>query len=157
MRYSFYEVVPESLDEIEAKACYSVGELGCAREMIALSMNGEDSACLGFGVGTFPVGVKEKVRLYGIAGSYRQWKGCAQLWAIFDAESGKHPIALRRACQQLIAYAVARQGLHRVSLTVKSGYTKGNRFAESLGFKLEGKMSAFLPDATDANLYARLF
>ncbi len=156
MRFNFYEVIPESLDQIEAKECYSVGEIGCARDMIALSMNGEDSACLGFGISSFLKG-KEEIRLYGIAGTYRQWKGCSQLWAIFDAESERYPIALRRACLQLIQYAVARQGLHRVSLTVKSGYTKGNRFAESLGFKLEGKMSAFLPDATDANLYARLF
>lgn len=148
MKYNFYSVVPESLDELEAKECYSVGELNCAKELVALSMGGKDSLSLGFGI---------PGRLYGIVGCYRQWRGSAQLWAVFDVESEKYPIALRRGCLQLIDFAVKKQELHRVSLTVKASYTKGNRFAHSLGFDLEGKMLAFLPDASDANLYARLF
>lgn len=148
MKFNFYSIIPESLDEIQAKECYSVGEIHCAKELVALSLTNEDSASIGFGV---------PGRLFGAVGSYRQWRGSSQLWAIFDADSEKYPIALRRACTQLILYTVKKQELHRVSLTVKSSYTKGNRFAESLGFSFEGKMLAFLPDASDANLYARLF
>ena len=148
MRFKFFSVVPESLDEIQAKECYSVGELFCAKELLAIGMTNPDSACIGFGV---------EGRLYGVAGSYKQWAGSSQLWAVFDIESEKYPIALRRACQQLILYTVKKQDLHRVSLTVKSSYTQGNRFAKSLGFDFEGTMRAFLPCASDANLYARLF
>lgn len=148
MRFNYSLVTPESLDIIEAKECYSIGELQCARDMLAIALRNPESACMGFGTND---------RLYGIAGSYRQWAGSSQLWAVFDAESERYPIALRRACLQLISYAVAKQELYRVSLTVKSEYTKGNRFAHSLGFDFEGKMLAFLPDGSDANLYARLF
>lgn len=149
MKHKFFHVAPEDLDHLEAKDCYSVGELHCAKEMVALALKGEDSIALGFGPN---VG-----EIQGIAGSYRQWTGSAQLWAVLSPATEKHPIALRRACIQLVHYAVDKQHLHRVSLTVKSSYAKGIRFAESLGFQFEGKMLRFLPDKEDANLYARLF
>lgn len=150
MKFKFFRVAPEDLDAIEAKECYSVGELHCAREMVGLSFgNNETSLALGFG--------PSNGEILGIAGSYRQWAGSAQLWAVFSPSVDKYPVALLRGCLQLIHYAQYVQKLQRVSLTVKSSYTKGNRFATSLGFSFEGKMQCFLPDASDANLYARLF
>ena len=69
----------------------------------------------------------------------------------------RYPIALYKTCALLLNYAVQKQGLRRVSLTVNASYTKGNRFAQALGFDLEGRMVGYLPDGSDANLYARLF
>lgn len=150
MKYSFYSVIPEDVEELDPKDCFSVGELGCTKDLIALSVNGgADSMCLGFG--------DEDGRLHGIAGSYRQWRGSSQLWAIFDKKVDRHPLALAKTCLTLIHYARDKQALHRVSLTVRSDYTMGNRFAAALGFSLEGKMHGYLPDGADANLYARLF
>ena len=96
-------------------------------------------------------------RPLGIVGSYRQWEGSAQIWAVLGEELDRHPIALLKSCIILLNYAVQKQKLRRVSLTVRSDYTKGNRFAHALGFDFEGKMHAYLPDGGDANLYARLF
>ncbi len=152
MNHKFFHVAPRDLDSIEAKDCYSLGEIYCARQMIDLAVTqnkSPDSIALG-------IGLREN-DLYGIGGSYRQWAGSSQLWAVFSPRVDLHPIALRRACLQFIHYAVDKQQLHRVSLTVKSGYAKGTRFAQSLGFELEGKMKKFLPDGEDANLYARFF
>jgi hypothetical protein len=149
MKYKLFDVIPEDIDELQAKECYSVGELGCCRDLIRISLRNPDSLALGFGV--------EKGTLHGIAGSYRQWDGAAQLWAIFDQRSCHYPVALTKICESLIDYAVKKQNLRRVSLTVKADYAEGNRFARFLNFDHEGLMRNFLPGAVDANLYARVF
>lgn len=150
MRFNFHTPFPEDLERLSPKGIYSVGELGCASDLISLSRAGKNPDCLamGFGLGG---------EIYGIAGSYRQWKGAAQLWAVFDHRVDKYPKMLAQTCMILISYAQQKQELRRVSLTVQSSYTKGNRFAQFLGFDLEGRMVGYLPDGSDANLYARLF
>jgi hypothetical protein len=150
MRFSLHNVYPYDVDRLSPKGVYSIGEVGCVKDLIALSRAGKNNNSIAMGFG--PPG-----ELLGIAGSYKQWAGSAQLWAIFDDRVDQHPKTLFKTCQLLITYAVQKQELHRVSLTVRSSYTKGNRFAESLGFDFEGKMYGFLPDRDDANLYARLF
>lgn len=147
MRYEFFKVQPNDVYRINTKDCFSAGEVGCAQDLIAI--RGPASISMGFG--------EPGNQLRGICGSYSSWPGVAQLWAIFDKRVEEHPVSLRKACILLIKYAVAKQELRRVSITVKSDYTMGNRFAESLGFELEGKMRRFLPDGCDANLYVRLF
>jgi len=148
MKFSAYTVQPTDIDSLEAKDCYSLGEMGCSKMLADLSYSNPDSLCVSFGIDG---------RILGVAGSFRQWAGSSQLWAIFDKEVDKYPMALTRICNSLILYAVKKQNLRRVSINVKSDYTKGNRFAWTLGFDFEGKMHGFLPDGTDANLYARLF
>lgn len=150
MRFSFHTPIPSDVDRLAAKEVYSVGELGCVKELVHLSRGGKNPDCLAMGFGLHG-------DLYGIAGSYRQWSGAAQLWALFDDRVNRHPIMLTKTCLILINYAHQKQELRRVSLTVKSSYTSGNRFAEALGFDLEGRMVGYLPDGADANLYARLF
>lgn len=148
MRYNFYQVEPGDIDEIDAKDCYSVGELGCCKTLIQLSKMNADSMACGFGVG--------EGLLHGIAGSYRQWDGAAQLWAIFDKDTIRYPIALTKVCESLIQYAVHKQCLRRISLTVKADFKEGNRFAKFLNFEFEGTMRSYLPGGADANLYARV-
>lgn len=147
MRYKFFTVQPNDVYKLNPKDCFSVGEVGCVQDLIAL--RGPASISMGFG--------DSYEHLAGICGSYSSWSGTSQLWALFDKRVEQSPVSLRKACILLVKYAVAKQDLRRVSLTVKSDYISGNRFAESLGFELEGKMRRFLPDGEDANLYARLF
>lgn len=150
MRYELFRPLPEDLDKIEAKDCYSLGEVGCSRTLIDMSWVGKskDSICLAFA---------KEGQIHGIAGSYRNWAGSAQAWAVFGARVDEYPIALSKVCHSLINYAVAEQALQRLSLTVRSSYTTGDRFARSLGFTFEGRMRKFLPDGDDANIYSRLF
>lgn len=150
MKYKLFDIIPDDIDELEAKPCYSIGELGCAKTLIKLSMtSNNDSLAYGFGM--------EDGHLHGIAGSYRQWDGSAQLWAILSQASCRYPISLTKICEAMVSYAVKKQELRRVSITVKTDYFQGNRFAQVLGFTLEGRMKKFLPDGADANLYARIF
>lgn len=149
MKYKLFEIEPGDVDEIDAKECYSVGELGCSKDLIQLSKSTPDSIAIGFGEGDSD--------LHGIAGSYRQWPGSAQLWAIFSYKTERHPLALTKICDALIIYAVKKQELRRVSLNVRASYERGNKFAKFLKFDLEGTMRSYLPDGEDANMYARLF
>lgn len=142
-------VLPSALDSIEAKECYSLGELGCTKTLIELSATkNKDSLCLGFSNGE---------KLLGIAGAYRSWPGSAQAWAVFDKAVDHFPIELTKVCLSLMQYARKEQDLRRLSLTVRDGFKKGDRFAKALGFEPEGHMRRYLPDGGDAILYARLF
>lgn len=149
VRFSLVRVLPSALDTIKPKDCYSLGELGCTRTLIELSTTkNKDSLCLGFAFDG---------KLLGIAGAYRAWPGSSQAWAIFDEAVDAHPFSLTKTCLSLIEYARKEHSLHRLSLTVRKGFEKGERFAESLGFVREGEMRKYLPDASDARLYARIF
>lgn len=150
MKYSLFHPKPEDLDSLDYKECYSLGELGCSRTLIEMSHLGrkKESLCLAF---------ENSGLIYGIAGSYMSWAGSGQAWAVFSPAVDKFPIALKKICESLIHYASREQRLVRMSLTVRSKYQKGNRFAKSLGFELEGEMKRYLPDGGDAHLYARLF
>ncbi len=150
MKYRFITPIASDIDRLNPKSIYSMGEVGCVRTLIQMANGGKnpDSLALGIGPGDEP---------WGIAGSYRQWDGVSAIWALFDERLDQHPIALYKSCIILLNYAQQKQQLRRVSLTVRSSYTKGNRFAAALGFDLEGRMQGYLPDGEDANLYARLF
>lgn len=149
MKYKLFDVIHEDVDEIEAKGCYSVGELGCCKELIRISKMNPDSISCGFG--------ESDGLLHGIAGSYRQWEGSAQLWALFSKRSCKYPVALTKVCEAMIDYAVRKQKLKRVSITVRADYEEGNKFAKFLKFDHEGKLRSYLPGGHDANLYARIY
>lgn len=148
MRFSTYRSTVDDIEGLSVKDCYSIGEVGCSKDLVNLSYGNEDSIAASFGV--------EGV-IYGVAGSYRNWDGVAQGWAIFGKDVDRYPIALTKLCHGLIVYAAKKQNLRRISLTVRNEYTKGNQFAYRLGFDFEGVMRGFLPDGGDANLYARLF
>jgi hypothetical protein len=149
MRFSLVRVLPSALDDIKPKDCFSLGELGCTRTLIELSATkNKDSLCFGFAL---------EGKLMGVAGAYRSWPGSSQAWAIFDSAVDAYPIAITKTCLSLIEYAKKEHSLHRLSLTVRSGFEKGHAFAKSLGFIQEGEMRKYLPDGGDAKLYARLF
>lgn len=149
MRFNLVKVLPDAIDAISPKECYSLGELGCTKDLIKLStMKNKDSICLGF---------TEGGKLLGVAGSYRVWAGSAQAWGVFDRAVDKFPKSLTEVCLSLILYAQKTQELKRISLTVREGFKKGDRFASVLGFEQEGSMKRYLPDGGDARLYARLF
>jgi hypothetical protein len=149
VKYKVFEINPDDIDELNVKDCFSIGEIGCSKDLIRLSKMNHDSLAVGFG--------ESGGNLHGVAGSLRHWGGCSQLWAVFSKETEKYPLALTKICGALIDYAVDRQELKRVSVNVRTDYGQGNKFAKVLGFQLEGVMRRYLPDGADANLYARLF
>lgn len=148
MKFKTYTARPEDMDNLALKDCYSFAEIGASRELIAFGEKSPDSLCVSFGIDG---------KILGVAGSFKQWSGVSQLWALFSKEVDAYPIELTKVCQALILYAAETQELRRVSLNVRYDYTKGNQFAQRLGFDFEGRMYGFFPDGGDASLYARLF
>lgn len=148
MKFKAQRSLPGDIERLNLKDCFSSAEIENSKMMVDYSRKSDDSLCASFYF---------EGRLVGVAGSFRQWDGVAQFWALFDEEVDKYPIALTKVCNALILYAVETQKLRRVSLNVISDYTNGNRFARCLGFDFEGRMYGFFQNGKDANLYARLF
>lgn len=148
MKYSLFSINTNDIRRVNKKAIYNVGEVGCIETMINISFTNPDSLAVGFG--------PSRDEVHGIAGSFRQWKGVSQLWGLFGKEVDANKIELVRVCRKMIDFARREQELRRVSLTVRSGYTAGDRFAVALGMELEGRMRGFFEDGGDANLFARI-
>lgn len=149
MKFDFYHPDVDMFYSLKPKQCFGESEIQFLPSLVELGVAGNpDSLVRGFG----PNGI-----VWGLCGSYRLWNGNAQLWAVWNENVDSYPISLTKACLTLVNFAVQKQDLKRVSLTVRCGYNEGNRFAETLGFTLEGTMRHYLPDGADVNLYARLF
>lgn len=148
MRFEYRKADVADIDILRLKGCFTIDELVVSKYLVEISHRNLDSLAVCF---------HHEGKPYGVAGSSRQWPGVAQAWALFDNDVDKYPVALFKACQTLLLYAAQKQELHRISFTVRSGYTVGNKFPKSLGFDFEGKMMGYFSDGEDANLYARLF
>jgi RimJ/RimL family protein N-acetyltransferase len=89
------------------------------------------------------------------------WKGCAQVWSYIDKETIKGYFQIER-----FVFATTKRGiddyqrllnLHRVSMHVECDDPAAIRFAEHLGFSLEGRMIQHGPDRSDHFMYAKLW
>jgi len=90
----------------------------------------------------------------GCAGFVEVWDGRAYAWALLAAHAGPHMIALTRAIRCVLAQAPFR----RVEMAVDADFPQAARWAALLGFKCETPepMRAYLPDGSDAYLYAKV-
>lgn len=159
MRYEIYSRLSQEgdIEQLCPKGIYSAGEIDSAKQIERFSANRAAS----YGkLHTKTFGILSdggsEIKL-GVVGAIKQWDGFATIWAIFSKESERYPIALTKSCIALINEVAFIFELRRVSFTVRSDYTSGHRFAESLGFRFEGTMHGYLPDGANADLYARLF
>jgi hypothetical protein len=159
MRYEIYSRLSQEgdIEQLSPKSVYSIGELESAKQIERFSANRAAS----YGrLHTKTFGILSdggtEIRL-GVVGAIKQWGGFATIWAIFDKETERYPIALTKSCLALIDEVAFLFELRRVSFTVRSDYNSGHRFAEMLGFSFEGRMYGYLPDGANADLYARLF
>jgi hypothetical protein len=149
MRFEIFESTENDISMLDYKDCFS-GEISVAQTVLGYSVKNNDNAIVrSFGLCEDDV--------LGVVGAIKVWDGNAQLWAVFDRRTDKYPISLTKACEACIKLAAKELNLRRVSFTVKSDYTNGHKFANHLGFVFEGRMMGYLPDGSDADLYARLF
>lgn len=148
MKFDLIKPLVEHVDLINAKTCYGEGERDAIPALIELSYTSNDSQCVSLTIGK---------KVVGIVGCALQWKGTGVAWAWLDAECDKYPLSLVKITVKLLEYTAREQGLHRISIAVRSNFKAGNRFASQVGFSLEGRMYGYFTDGEDANLYARLF
>lgn len=81
--------------------------------------------------------------------------GIGTAWALLCDDMGsRRLLRLTRTIHDL-ARDHLEQFFRRVEFVVEAGYVEGAKWAEMLGFELEGYMHHFGPDGSDFLLYAR--
>lgn len=79
------------------------------------------------------------------------WPGNMEVWAVFARDIGMAMTATHRAAQALIA----ANPQPRLQAYVDAEFTAGVRWALQLGFKVEGKLTAYFPNGNAAFVFAR--
>jgi len=92
-----------------------------------------------------------------ILGGSIVWPGVMYAWALISEDVKKVPLSFHKAVKSVIEVYAGKEELYRMQLDVKSDYSSGCKWVESLGFKKEGLMRKYGPDGSDYNLYARIF
>jgi len=90
--------------------------------------------------------------VYCIAGLQTAWAGRAHGISFMSKDAGKVMCPL---AHKLIEWMDSKQ-FKRVEITVERGWAPGMRWADMLGFHLEGIMHSYYPSGGDAYLYARI-
>lgn len=83
------------------------------------------------------------------------WPGVATVWALTSKDLWQKPMIVREL-HRFITDTMSTMRYHRVQMYVKCDYVEGQKFAEFLGFKLEGHMIAYGPDKADYFLYGKV-
>lgn len=76
-------------------------------------------------------------------------------WALLGDEALRVPKELTRRARSLIDLAQRALMLRRLQISVDTTHTAALRWAEHLGFNLEGRMKFYGPDGADHYLLAR--
>lgn len=92
-------------------------------------------------------------RAVGCAGVIPLWDGVGEAWSFFSDEM-KHPFFLHRTVKRYLGRIIEEKKLHRVQMNVLSGFEKGFRWAESLGFRSEGILHDYTTDKQNYMRYA---
>lgn len=95
-------------------------------------------------------------QVIAIVGHSELWRGVAEVWSVTSDDI----IPVRFSFQKLILGMLDtfQEGRNytRVQFTVREGYAPAQRWAESLGFELEGTLVKYGPDGADHYMYARI-
>ena len=81
-----------------------------------------------------------------------QWQNRAIAWGLIGANANRHLLGVHRAVDRFLKLTEYR----RIETSVATNFAEGHRWAQMLGFKREGTMTAFTPDGRDCDLYARI-
>ncbi len=73
-------------------------------------------------------------------------------WALITEDIGRNFFMFHKAVLEFLD----NTGLPRLEMDVLVGFKEGERWAQMLGFKLEGLMHGYNPDGADSYLYARI-
>lgn len=87
------------------------------------------------------------------AGLVEQWEGRALAWALLSDNIGPSRfVRVTRAVRRFLDMADYR----RIEMQVDADHAQAIRWAEMLGFEVESKKRAFLPDGRDAFEFVRI-
>lgn len=87
------------------------------------------------------------------AGMVEQWQGRALAWAMLSGDIG--PMRFMRV-SRAVRKALGMAQYRRIEMQVDADHPQAIRWAQMLGFEVESKMRAFLPDGRDAYMFVRI-
>jgi len=91
-------------------------------------------------------------RVLGIAGVWAIESHRAVAWAIIDGQIGSDYIHYHKAVCKFLDECEYK----RIEMAVDTSIPQAKRWAEMLGFKLEGLMERYFANGSDGYLYARI-
>ena len=84
------------------------------------------------------------------------WTGVAEIWSIISDDARRYPKQLTIVAKSFSDIVAQSLSLHRLQLTVRSDEPRALRWAEYLGFEIEGLMKKYSPDGADTYILARV-
>jgi ribosomal protein S18 acetylase RimI-like enzyme len=84
------------------------------------------------------------------------WTGVAEMWSIISDDARRYPKQLTIVAKGFSDIVAQSLSLHRLQLTVRSDEPRALRWAEYLGFEIEGLMRNYSPDGADTYILARV-
>jgi len=101
--------------------------------------------------------LKKKDEIICIAGINFLRLGVGEVWIIPSILVDVYKCEFYKTIYRLINnYVITQLGLHRVTMAIEVGWSKGVKWAETLGFSREGIMKAYDHNRVDHYLYAKV-
>ena len=90
-------------------------------------------------------------------GVWPMWPGVGRAWSLISAAARKYPKALYSSVKRCLETIEARDDMHRIEATVRSGHPSAHSWIRHLGFQREGLMRNYGQFGIgDSHLYARI-
>jgi RimJ/RimL family protein N-acetyltransferase len=93
-------------------------------------------------------------QIIGVGGCVVYWEGVGEGWFCLSKKALEHKIGIFKCIQRIIEQAFLELKLKRMQVSERADSSQTIKMAEALGFNREGLMKSYLPDGTDAYLYA---
>ena len=94
--------------------------------------------------------------IIGCGGVRIFWEGCGEAWSILkDKTPQLLNMMLLEVSKKQIDKIIKECKLRWIQMSVRTDFSKGIHFVQFLGFKRKCEMKGYLPDGSDALLYAR--
>ena len=92
--------------------------------------------------------------IVAVGGCVVYWEGVGEGWICFSEKIKSHKIEAMKFFKKITEDAFLELKLWRMQVSERVDFPQSVKMAEFLGFKCEGLMKSYLPDGTDAWLYA---
>lgn len=94
--------------------------------------------------------------IMAVGGASIMWNGVGEAWYVVGSEGLKKPFIIAKYAGYMLDFLQEENNLHRLQASVAQTDLVANKFANWLGFTVEGVMRSYGPDKTDYVRYARL-
>lgn len=83
------------------------------------------------------------------------WEGVGEVWAIMSNDSSKYLRLILEEFGKRLEFTIQELKMRWVQVSLNKNNEKGIHFAQHYGFKRKCEMAGYLPDGSDAVLFAR--